>query len=152
MSRVKNVGLSGAPRKMSPAVPATTPAAAERTRKYRSRKLLAYRHDANSGRSGDPMRMRSSPSLNFARPISPVDARWCVPRYSRSHCSIASHRSSSGVRFQRPHFAQTTHSLPFAPSNASRLPTGKCSTASFLPSDEWQKMQVEYKYELRCRE
>ncbi|HXV18004.1 MAG TPA: hypothetical protein VD758_14550 [Gemmatimonadaceae bacterium] len=49
------------------------------------------------------------------------------------------------MRFHLPHFAQTAQRRPFAPSKASRLPTVKCSIASFLPSDEWQKMQVEYK-------
>ena len=50
-----------------------------------------------------------------------------------------------GVRFQRSHFRQTTHSRPRAESNASRRPTGNGSTDSLVPRLEWQKMHVEYK-------
>ena len=40
--------------------------------------------------------------------------------------------------------ATVTNGSAFAPSNASFRPTGKCSTDSFLPRAEWQKMHVEY--------
>ena len=66
------------------------------------------------------------------------------PRKARSHSSIASHRSSSGVRFHRSHLRQTTQSRPFAASNARRRPTGKCSTASLWPRSLLQKRQVRY--------
>jgi len=49
-----------------------------------------------------------------------VETRTVVPRKVRSHSSIASHRSSSGERFQRPHCVHTAQSRPFAASNASR--------------------------------
>ena len=73
-----------------------------------------------------------------------VEARTGVSRKMRSHSSIASHRSSSGVRFQRLHFRQTTHSLPFSASKASRRPTGKCWITSLEPRERVQNMQVRY--------
>src|SRR6185312_14923791 len=58
--------------------------------------------------------------------------------------SIASHRSSSGERFQRSQCGQTTHSRPLAASNARRLPTGNVSSVSLAPSALLQKRQVAY--------
>ena len=74
-----------------------------------------------------------------------VDTRSLVPRNSRSHSSIASHRSSSGVRIHRSHPRQTTHNRPFSLSNASRRPTGNRSITSLVPSGPEQNRQVEYK-------
>ena len=62
----------------------------------------------------------------------------------RSPRSIASQRSSSGVRFHRRHLLHTTHSRPFAGSNASRRPTGNSSTTSFEGSGRLQNMHVVY--------
>src|SRR3954468_15061360 len=90
------------------------------------------------------MRTSSSPSLSRARPIWSVETRRRVARKGRSHSSIASHRSSSGDRFQRSHLRHTTQSRPFAASNANRLPTGNDSTTSFVPRLALQKRQVEY--------
>ena len=71
-----------------------------------------------------------------------------VPRNSRSASSIASQRSSSGVRFQRPQRVQITHSRPFFGSNASRRPTGNVGRKWFAPRSVWQKRQVVYNGEL----
>ena len=73
-----------------------------------------------------------------------VEARMGVSRKIRSHVSIASQRSSSGVRFHRRHLLHTTHSRPFAGSNASRRPTGNSSTTSLEGRGFLQKMQVVY--------
>src|SRR5690348_7143950 len=90
------------------------------------------------------MRTRVVPSRSFARPMLSVDTRCRASRNSFSADSIASQRSSSGVRFHRSQLEQTTQSLPFAASNASRLPTGKVSKVSLVPSGLLQKRQVEY--------
>src|SRR6185503_8607699 len=90
------------------------------------------------------MRTSVVPSRSLARPILSVDTRWRASRDSFSADSIASHRSSSGVRFHRSQLGHTTHSRPFAESNESRFPTGKVSKVSFLPSGLLQKRQVEY--------
>jgi hypothetical protein len=55
-------------------------------------------------------------------------------RKRRSHCSTASQRSSSGVRFHRSHPVHTTQSRPFTSSNARRRPTGNAPTTSLWPS------------------
>src|SRR3954470_15458050 len=90
------------------------------------------------------MRTSSNPSPILASPMLSVDTRSLVSRYERSHSSIASHRSSSGVRFHLSHLRHTTQSRPFAPSKASRRPTGKCSIASLAPRSDLQNRQVEY--------
>lgn len=87
------------------------------------------------------MRTSTSPSESRASPTLSVDTRSLVARNRRSHSSMASHRSSIGVRFHCAHRVHTTHSRPFSPSNASRRPTGKCSATSFVPRWVWQKMQ-----------
>ena len=74
-----------------------------------------------------------------------VDTRLRVSRNNRSQLSIASHRSSRGVRFHFSHFRHTAQSLPRRWSNASRRPMGNVSIASFEPSDWLQNRQVEYK-------
>jgi len=58
-----------------------------------------------------------------------------VSRNRRSHSSITSQRISSGDRFQRSHLRQITHSRPMAASNEIRLPIGKLSIISFVPSE-----------------
>src|SRR6187397_18180 len=73
-----------------------------------------------------------------------VETRSRVSRYCRSHSSMASHRSSVGVRFHCRQRLQTTHSRPRSESNASRRPMGKCSMVSLASSAAWQKMHVEY--------
>src|SRR4029079_10005108 len=67
-----------------------------------------------------------------------------VPRNIFSDSSIASQRSSRGVRFQRPHLVQITHSRPFFGSNASRRPTGNVGRWEFAPGSVWQKRQEVY--------
>ena len=73
-----------------------------------------------------------------------VDDRIGVSRNRRSQPSTASQRSSTGVRFQRWHFVQTTQSRPLAASKARRRPTGKLSSTSFEPRGFLQNMQVVY--------
>src|SRR5213593_1146706 len=73
-----------------------------------------------------------------------VATRRRVDRNNRSHCSTASQRSSSGVRFHRPQVVHTTHSLPFTASNAIRRPIASVSIDSLRPRSAWQKRQVEY--------
>ena len=90
------------------------------------------------------MRTSSNPPRNCARPTLSVDMRSRVPRNRRSDSSIASHRSSSGVRFQRPQRVQITQSRPFFGSNASRRPTGKVGRRWFAPRSVWQNRQVVY--------
>src|ERR1041385_775990 len=90
------------------------------------------------------MRTSSNPPRKRASPMLSVDMRRRVPRKSRSLSSIASHRSSSGVRFHRPQRVHTTHSLPFFVSNANRRPTGKVGRKWLAPRSEWQKRQVVY--------
>jgi hypothetical protein len=124
----------------TPATPATPAAIVARLCRHLS--CDPYRHAANSGRSGLPIRIRSMPRTLGASPMLSVDTRARVLRYSRSHSSIASHRSSSGDRFHRRQCGHTAQSLPLAASNASREPTGKCSTTSLLPSRPWQKRHV----------
>src|SRR6185503_20903944 len=102
------------------------------------------RQAANSGRSGAPMRTSSVLSLSRARPISAVATRRRVSLYSVSACSIASHRSSSGERFQRSHFRHTTQRRPLEASNASRRPTGNDEKVELVPSGWLQKRQVAY--------
>ena len=126
-------------------VPATTC-----VRRRRVLKCRPYRHAANSGRSGAPMRISSRPSASRARPMLSVETRTYVARNARSDSSIASQRSSSGERFQRPQWWQTTHSRPFAESNARRLPIGKCSIVSFVPRSFAQKRHVEYMHGKPC--
>ena len=113
-------------------------------RRRRVPKCRPYRHAANSGRSGAPMRISSSPSGSRASPMLSVETRTVVPRKVRSHSSIASQRSSSGERFHREQWWHTTHSRPFAASNASRRRSGKCSTVSFAPRLSLQNRHVEY--------
>src|ERR1044071_5183651 len=67
-----------------------------------------------------------------------------VEEKRRSHCSIASQRSSSGVRFQRSHLRQMTQRRPLAASKARRRPVGNDSITSFEPRSEWQNRQVVY--------
>src|SRR5215208_4098118 len=90
------------------------------------------------------MRTSSSPSASRAIPMLSVEARRRVSRKDRSHASIASHRSSSGVRFHCPQCTHTAHSRPFAASKARRRPKGKCSMTSFAPRLASQKRQAEY--------
>ena len=90
------------------------------------------------------MRTSSSPSPWRAIPMFSVDARIDVSRKRRSQASTASQRSSSGVRFHRWHFLQTTQSRPFAESKASLRPTGNSSTTSLVPRGLLQNMQVWY--------
>src|SRR5688500_15928154 len=85
------------------------------------------------------------PSGSLARPMLSVDARIRVPSNRRSHSSMASQRSSRGERFHRSQVRHTTHRRPFAESNASRRPTGKCAIASLAPRGAWQKRQLLYK-------
>ena len=73
-----------------------------------------------------------------------LDARTRVPRKIRSQSSTASQRSSSGVRFQRSHFVQTTQRRPRAASKARRRPTGKVSMTWLAPSGFLQNMHVAY--------
>src|SRR5439155_22023565 len=77
-------------------------------------------------------------------PMFDVETRMNVARKRRSHSSIASQRSSSGLRFHRPQAEHTAHRRPFSASKASRSPMGKCSTDSFSPSAALQNRQVEY--------
>jgi len=102
------------------------------------------RHAAISGRNADPSRTSSVPSPTRASPIISVLMRKRVRWYSRSHASIASHRSSSGDRFHRLHDAQITQNRPLALSNARRRPTGKHSMTSLRPRSAWQKRHEEY--------
>ena len=84
------------------------------------------------------------PSRTLASPTLSVDTRRRVSRYSFSACSMASHRSSSGERFQRSQLRHTTQRRPRAASNASRSPTGNASSASLAPRGLLQKRQVAY--------
>ena len=74
----------------------------------------------------------------------PVEARSFMPWNARSAASMASKRVSIGLRFHRSQRGHTTQSLPLAASNASRRPTGNCSSASLRPSRLLQKRQAEY--------
>src|SRR4051812_30840517 len=133
--------------------PPMTPTPSPTRTSLRRRRLpnwSPYRHAANSGRSAGPTRTSSSPSESRASPMLSVETRSRVSRKRRSHSSIASHRSSSGERFHRSHFRQTTHNRPFAASNASRLPTGNDSTTSFVPRPALQKRHVAYTWERYC--
>src|SRR3954470_4982916 len=133
--------------------PPMTPTPSPTRTSLRRRRLpnwSPYRHAANSGRSAGPTRTSSSPSERRASPMLSVETRSRVSRNRRSHSSIASHRSSSGERFHRSHFRQTTHNRPFAASNASRLPTGNDSTTSFVPRPALQKRHVAYTWERYC--
>ena len=79
-----------------------------------------------------------------------VDSWTSAVSERRAQSSSASHRSSNGQRFHRPHRGHTAHIRPRARSKAIRRPTGKCSSARFLPSDEGQKRQFVY-MEVRLR-
>lgn len=94
------------------------------------------------------MRTRSMPpraSRRRASPISSVATRSFVSRKRRSASSIASHRSSNGVRFHRSQRRQTIQRRPFAVSKATRRPIGSAPRSSFLPSAWWQNRQAEYR-------
>lgn len=132
------------PRAIPPAsaAPAAVPVTIRRRNRFPNRS--PYRHAANSGRSGSPIRTNSSPSGCRASPMFSVDMRTRVPRKSSSHASIASHRSSSGVRFQRWQRRQTTQRRPLAASNASLRPTGNSSNTSFAPRVFLQNIHALY--------
>jgi hypothetical protein len=72
--------------------------------------------------------------------LSVDTCRECFDR-SRSHSSIASTARRGGTGSTGGIAGITAQSLAFAASNASREPTGKCSTTS-LPSRPWQKRHV----------
>src|SRR6266498_3505873 len=57
---------------------------------------------------------------------------------------MRSKRSSSGARFHRAHFGQTTHSRPFHSSNASRFPTPRPDGPPSPARLPLQKAQVLY--------
>ena len=113
-------------------------------RRRRVPKCRPYRHAANSGRSGAPTRNKLEP-VSQLRETDVVGRDANVRAAKRPlDSSIASQRSSSGERFQRPQWWHTTHSRPFAESNARRRPTGKCSIVSFVPRSFAQNRHVEY--------
>ena len=99
----------------------------------------------------------TSRRLNFATlsgatgpsaPASPPTRTLAIGR-RKSHARYGPTRANPsvptiGVRFHRRHLLHTTHSRPFAGSNASRRPTGNSSTTSFEGSGRLQNMHVVY--------
>src|SRR5580765_4813574 len=89
------------------------------------------------------MRISSSPSRRRVSPMLSVHTRTGVERKRHSHSSMASQRSSIGVRFQRWQMGHTTQSRPFAASKAKRTPTRQLLIVAFAPNAPQQKRQWE---------
>src|ERR1041384_4832861 len=77
-----------------------------------------------------------------------VDARMRPVAAARATASMCSSRSSNGVRFQRLHRGQTTHSRPFHSSNAMRRPTPRPEGPPSPSNDALQKAQLRNIYEV----
>ncbi len=124
-----------------PAIPAP-PMTASRRRLVP--KWRPYRHAANSGRSGLPMRISSRPSASRARPMLSVETRTSVPR--KSALAFLDRLPPLLERREIPAAAVGAHDPQPALRAVERETSADREVLDrlFAPSESLQKMHVEY--------